>query len=195
MIYEAVIITRNEDGSNQIAPLGYQEIDGFIVLSPFRPSTTLANLERTNQAVINLTDNVAVIAGCLTGHYNWPTVEAKEINGARLEDTLSHMELEVDHIEKDDVRPRFFCKINNHENHKPFKGFNRAKSAVLEAAILTSRLHMLSTEKVATEIEYLKIAIDKTAGEQELEAWGWLMDKVDHFRQEQNKNDGEEQTT
>ena len=187
MIYEAVIITRNEDETNQIAPLGYQEIDGFIVLSPFRPSTTLANLERTNQAVINLTDNVAVIAGCLTGHYDWPTVQAKEIEGARLEDTLAHMELEVDHIEKDDVRPRFFCEIKNHETHKYFKGFNRAKSAVLEAAILVSRLHMLSTEKIDAEIEYLKIAIDKTAGDQELEAWGWLMSRVNDYKREQNK--------
>ncbi len=188
MIYEAVIITRNEDGSNQIAPLGYQEIDNFIVLSPFRPSTTLANLERTNQAVINLTDNVAVIAGCLTGHYDWPTVEVKEIEGARLEDTISHMELEVDHVEKDDVRPRFFCEIKNHETHKSFKGFNRAKSAVLEAAILTSRLRMLSAEKIDAEIEYLKIAIDKTAGDQELEAWGWLMDKIDTYKEgEKNK--------
>ncbi len=182
MIYEAVIITRNEDGTNQIAPLGYQEIDDFIVLSPFRPSTTLANLERTNQAVINLTDNVAVIAGCLTGHYDWPTVAAKEIEGARLEDTLAHMELEVDHLEKDDVRPRFFCEIKNHEIHNSYKGFNRAKSAVLEAAILASRLHMLSLKKIDAEIEYLRIAIEKTAGDQELEAWGWLMDKVDDYR-------------
>ncbi|MFK8067012.1 MAG: DUF447 domain-containing protein [Gammaproteobacteria bacterium] len=190
MIYEAVIITRNEDGSNQIAPLGYQEIDGFIVLSPFRPSTTLANLERTNQAVINLTDNVAVIAGCLTGHYEWPTVDAKEIDGARLEDTLAHMELEVDHIEENEVRPRFFCKIKHHENHKSYKGFNRAKSAVLEAAILTSRLHMLSDDKIDTEIQYLKISIDKTAGNQELEAWGWLMDKIDSFREQLDKKEG-----
>lgn len=181
MIYESVIITRNEDGTNRIAPLGYQEIDGFIVLSPFRPSTTLANLERTKQAVINLTDNVGVIAGCLTGHYDWPTVETKKVEGARLEDTLSHLEIEVDHVEKNDVRPRFFCTIKNHENHKPFKGFNRAKSAVLEAAILTSRLHMLSKEKIDAELEYLTIAIDKTAGPQELEAWGWLKDKINAF--------------
>ena len=99
-----------------------------------------------------------------------------------MEDTLAHLEIEIDHIEKDDIRPRFFCTIKNHENHQPFKGFNRAKSAVLETAILTSRLHMLSKEKIDAELEYLTIAIDKTAGPQELEAWGWLKDKINAFR-------------
>ena len=49
---------------------------------------------------------------------------------------------------------------------------------MLEGAILVSRLHMLPAEKVEGELRYLKIAIDKTAGEAEREAWGWLMAAV-----------------
>ena len=67
MIFEAVIITRNADGSLHIVPMGYREAGEDVVLAPFRPSTTLDNLVRSRQAVINLTDNVAIIAGCLTG--------------------------------------------------------------------------------------------------------------------------------
>ncbi len=186
MIYEAVITTRCEDGSVRIAPLGYKESGEFIVLSPFRPSTTLSNLERTGQAVLNLTDNVGVIAGCLTGHYDWETVAVDQVDGERLVDTITHLELKVDHVEPDDVRPRFFCSIKNQQSHKAFKGFNRAQSAVLEAAILVSRLNMLSSEKIDDELEYLKIAIDKTAGLQEKKAWDWLMLRIDHHRKEQN---------
>ena len=29
-------------------------------------------------------------------------------------------------------------------------------------------------------LEYLRVALDKTAGEQELEAWSWLMEAVAH---------------
>ena len=66
--------------------------------------------------------------------------------------------------------------------HAPFTGFNRAKAAVLELAILVSRLGMLPREKIETEIGYLTIAIEKTAGPEEKEAWGWLMEKVTvHF--------------
>ena len=62
--------------------------------------------------------------------------------------------------------------------HAPFAGFNRAQAAVIEAAILVSRLHMLPREKIETEIGYLETAIEKTAGAQETEAWTWLMEAI-----------------
>ncbi len=60
----------------------------------------------------------------------------------------------------------------------------------MEAAILVSRLHMLPAEKIDSEIEYLKIAIDKTAGDEELEAWGWLMERIKIFREQNNAKEG-----
>lgn len=187
MIYEAVIVTLNADGSPHIAPMGFREEAQHIVLAPFRPSTTLDNLQRDRQAVINLTDNVAIIAGCLTGRRDWPTVPARSVNGARLRDTLAQMELEVDWIEDDEIRPRFHCTIRHQETLGPFKGFNRAQAAVLEAAILVSRLDRLPAEKIDHEIDYLKIALEKTAGERELQAWRWLMDEIQAFRRNPDK--------
>lgn len=54
---------------------------------------------------------------------------------------------------------------------------------MLEAAILVSRLHRLPAEKVQLEMEYLRIAVDKTAGEREREAWGWLEARIAEFNQ------------
>ncbi|MCG8378302.1 MAG: DUF447 family protein, partial [Proteobacteria bacterium] len=71
---------------------------------------------------------------------------------------------------------------------KPFKGFNRAQAAVLEAAILVSRLDMLPDEKIDQEIKYLTIAIEKTAGKNEKIAWGWLMEKIKQFREQEQKD-------
>jgi len=62
--------------------------------------------------------------------------------------------------------------------HAPFVGINRAQAAVVEAAVLVSRLHMLPQHKIDTEMAYLQIAIDKTAGAAEHEAFGWLLDAV-----------------
>ncbi|TIR44556.1 MAG: DUF447 family protein, partial [Mesorhizobium sp.] len=73
------------------------------------------------------------------------------------------------------MRPRHFCRVVQEETHAPFTGFNRAKAAVLELAILVSRLGMLPRDKIEAEIAYLSIAIEKTAGEGEKEAWDWLM--------------------
>jgi hypothetical protein len=66
--------------------------------------------------------------------------------------------------------------------HAPFPGFNRAQAAVVEGAILVSRLFMLPREKVDSEIEYLRIAIDKTAGDNERIAWNWLLQAIERYR-------------
>ncbi len=184
MINETIITTLNEYGSIHIAPMGVKREDDYFVIAPFKPSTTLKNIERSGQAVINMTDDVRIFAGCLTGHYDWPTKNTSVVNGKRLEAALSHIEVEVIRQGGDDIRPVFYCHEKYQEIHAPFMGLNRAKAAVLEAAVLVSRLHMLPDEKIDSEIEYLQIAIDKTASEQELEAWGWLMNRIKTFREQ-----------
>ncbi len=182
MIYETVLVTRNAQGAPHIAPMGMREERDLVVLAPFRPSATLDNLEATRCVVVNMTDDVSIIAGCLTGRRDWPVVPVKHIHGARLAGALAHLECEVEKIEDDPVRPKFFCRVVHRQTHAPFKGFNRAQAAVLEAAILVSRLHMLPREKIDDELQYLSIAIDKTAGEREKLAWGWLMEAIEAHR-------------
>jgi hypothetical protein len=75
----------------------------------------------------------------------------------------------------DELRPRYRCRVVREVQHSPFRGFVRAQAAVVEAAILATRLHLLDAHKIESELAYLQIAIDKTAGPVELEAWGWLM--------------------
>jgi hypothetical protein len=81
-------------------------------------------------------------------------------------------------VTEDPQRPRFHCRVVRRVAHAPFEGLNRAKAAVVEAAILVSRLHMLPRERVAQEIAYLAVAVGKTAGPAEQEAWDWLMEKI-----------------
>ena len=70
----------------------------------------------------------------------------------------------------------------NEEIHRMYYGLNRAKSAVLELCILASRLGIIDDEKIKNEIKYLNIAIEKTAGRNELEAWKWLNDYINTYR-------------
>ncbi len=53
---------------------------------------------------------------------------------------------------------------------------------MLECAVLVSRLKMLPADKVEAELKYLEIAISKTAGPREQEAWGWLMERIAAWR-------------
>ena len=178
-IREAIITTSAPGGGAHIAPLGFRHEDGFTVLAPFQPSRTLDHLRQSGVAAISHTDDVRVYAGCLTGRRDWPLLPCARIACARLADALAHHELRVERIDDGDPqRPRFFCRELAVAMHRPFPGFNRAQAAVIEACILVSRLHLLPAERVAREIEFLAVAVDKTAGEREREAWDWLTERI-----------------
>ncbi|WP_237154631.1 DUF447 domain-containing protein [Oryzibacter oryziterrae] len=177
-ILETIIATRNADGSFHVRPYGlHRDGDEWIFL-PFRPSPAIDNLARHPFLVASHPSDVRVLAGFLTGRSEWPLVPAETVDGVRLADTSGHMEMEVVGVEQDDVRPRFRCRVVHEVAHRAVTGFNRAQAAVLEAAILSTRLDRLPPDKIKDEIAYLKIAIDKCAGPQELEAWGWIIEKI-----------------
>ena len=182
MIQETIVTTQNAIGLTHIAPMGiHVEGDDFIIL-PFRPSTTLDNLLASGAAVLNYCDDVRVFAGCLTGRRDWPLNPAEKIKGRVLQCALAHTEVELVRIDDDPTRPKLFCKAVHTANHAPFKGFNRAQYSVLEAAILISRLKRLPIEKIEYEIDYLRIGLEKTAGDREREAWDWLMTVIDEYK-------------
>jgi hypothetical protein len=183
MIQETLITTVNAKGAAHIAPMGvHVEGEQFVIL-PFKPALTLDNILATQTAVINYCDDVRIFAGCLTGHRDWPLLPAEQVNGQYLADTLAHTELRLERVEDDAVRPKLFCKGVHSVNHKPFQGFNRAQYSVLEAAILLSRLGRLPWEKIAAELEYLRIGLEKTGGDRERQAWAWLMEAIERHRQ------------
>jgi hypothetical protein len=181
-IFETIVTVRSE-GRTQITPLGVRWQGDRVVLAPFKPSLTLDLLLQSRVAVINCTDDVRVFAGCIVGRRDWPLVPATRIDGVRLASSLAHEEIELVELADDVQRPQLRCRSVHRETHAPFRGFNRAQAAVVEAAVLVSRLSILPAGKLETELEYLKIAIDKTAGEPELEAWSWLMEAVAAHRE------------
>ena len=181
MIRESIVTTQNADGSAHIAPIGVIVEPPFLVIAPFRPSATLDNLRRHPFVCVNYTTDVRIFAGCVTRRKrDWETVPASRIEGWRLRDALAHAhaELEVAEVVEDELRPRFRCRELHEETHSPFRGFNRAQAAVVEGAILVSRLHMLPAVKIEREVANLEIAIQKTAGDAEREAWSWLMERI-----------------
>lgn len=182
MIYESILTSSDAQGQIHIAPFGMRYRGEQVLIAPFRPSATLDNLLATRQAVLNFTDDVRVFAGALTGRRDWPVRKADKVQGAVLESALAHRELELVEVKDDPARPELYFRVVNEATHRPFLGFNRAQAAVIELAVLVSRLHMLPMEKIEAELVYLNIAIEKTAGARELEAWGWLIEAVENHK-------------
>ncbi|MFC7053145.1 DUF447 domain-containing protein [Hansschlegelia quercus] len=184
MIRETIVTTISSSGAPHVAPMGATLTDDGWLLQPFRPSTTLDNFLATGCGVVNFTDDARVFAGCVTKRRTeWPTTPVSQVPSVRLKAALAHHEVTVERVEDDSRRPRLHCRVVSESNHRAFLGLNRAVAAVVEGAVLVSRLSMLPPERIEAEFGYLQIAIDRTAGPVELEAWGWLLDAVRAHRE------------
>ncbi len=189
MIFETIITTVNLVGKPHITPFGVKYDGDLVFISPYKPSTTLDNILATKTATLNITDDVRVFAGALTNnnsHIKLAPLQASNFQtnghaGYRLVNALSHSELALIEVKDDAERPQLIMQKIHSETHAPFLGFNRAQAAVIELSILVSRLRILPREKIEAELAYLQIAIDKTTGKRELEAWGWLIDEIKNF--------------
>jgi hypothetical protein len=187
IINEIILITECKDGSTYIAPFGVRERHGLILIAPFRPSVSLDNLLSGRRATINTTDDVRVFAGALTDRRHW---KVQDKAGAMvLEFALAYKTLKLEKVEDDIQRPQLYFKVIREEMLKPFQGYNRAQAAVLELCVLVSRLNMLPIEKISSEMDYLRIAIEKTAGDIEQEAWSWLVEAVENHRAQLSRGD------
>jgi hypothetical protein len=178
-IFEVVVTTCAPPGPVHVAPMGVRYVDDEVVLKPFRPSRTLDNILAMRTAVLNVVTDVRVFAGCITGRSTWPVVPVEGSEAAvRLACAHAHVLLRLLEVQDDAQRPVLRLARVREERHSSFPGFNRAQAAVIEGAVLASRLHLLPREKIASEMAYLQIAIDKTAGPEEHEAWSWLLEAV-----------------
>jgi hypothetical protein len=179
MIVESIVTTVGGDGSVNCAPMGVEWGDEIIVLKPFLETATYRNVMATRSAVVNLIDDARVFARAAISNPEYPTTPATKVRGVVLADACSWRELTVRSIDSTSPRSRIEMDVVHRGVMREFIGFNRARHAVLEAAIYATRLHLLSREFIESEMARLQVIVDKTAGPDEQEAMALL---VDHMR-------------
>lgn len=181
MILEGLVTTLNADGSPHLAPMGPRMNDGFtgFVLRPFPTSQTYRNLLAHPEGVLHITDDVLLLARAALGSASLPpTVPAQRVRGVVLADCCRHFEFAVRAVDASGERVRMDAEIVRAQRHRDFWGFNRAKHAVLEAAILATRLHLLEHGEVRAEFAKLRTIVDKTGGAAEDEAMTFLEERL-----------------
>jgi hypothetical protein len=182
VILEGIVTTINEDGSPNIAPMGPLVDEGItqFVLRPYKTSTTYANLKRTGEGVLHVTDDVELLARAAVKKIEpLPAVaKAKTVDGVVIADACRWYEFKVISLDDQADRTTIACNVVAQGRIRDFLGFNRAKHAVVEAAILASRVHLLPAEEVREDFRRLAVLVDKTAGEQERRAFQFLDEYV-----------------
>ncbi|MCA9187758.1 MAG: DUF447 family protein [Planctomycetales bacterium] len=183
MILEGIVTTINCDGTLNVSPMGPIVENDFqrITLRPFKTSTTYRNLTRTREGVLHVTDDVLLMAQAAVGQPEPPpkSFAARRVNGQVLADTCRWYEFRVTDVDDADERTRLTCDIVHAESLRAFWGFNRAKHAVLEAAILATRLHILPAGEVHEKMQELTVLVEKTGGRQEHLAFRFLLEYIE----------------
>jgi uncharacterized protein len=178
VIIETIVTSMAPDGSINFAPMGVEWEEEVIVLKPFLDTTTFRNLRESRTAVVNLTDDVMLFAQGAVSSPQFPWRPAAVVRGAVLEAACSWREIEVASIDDTPPRSRIEGRVVHRGFSREFVGFNRARHAVLEAAILATRTHLIPAEQIREEYGRLQVVVDKTAGPREREAMAFLTDYV-----------------
>lgn len=180
MIIETIVTTMDANGTVNIAPMGVEWTGGDEppVLKPFLETTTFRNILATGAAVVNLIDDVRVFARAAISNPEYPVVPAVVVRGVSLEAACSWRELTVRSLDDTPPRSRIETAIVHRGFRREFIGFNRARHAVLEAAIYATRVHMLARDFLDSELARLQVIVDKTASPAEQEAMALLTSYV-----------------
>src|SRR5439155_24822982 len=100
------------------------------------------------------------------------------VRGVVLADACSWREVAVRAVDATPPRSRIEAAVVHRGAGREFVGFNRARHAVLEAAIYATRVHLLPRPFLDGELARLQVIVDKTAGANEREAMALLADYV-----------------
>jgi uncharacterized protein len=178
VIIESIVTSMDPEGTVNFAPMGVEWDEETIVLKPFLETTTFRNVSATRAAVVNLTDDIMLFAEAAISSPRYPAFPATVVRGVVLEAACSWREVEVASVDDTPPRSRIETRVAHRGFRREFLGFNRARHAVLEAAILATRTHLLPAEQIRTELEKLQVIVDKTAGPRERQAMALLAEYV-----------------
>ena len=182
MILESLVTTTGPDGAMHLAPMGpcvAADWSGF-VLRPFPTSQTFRNLKARGEGVLHVTDDVLLLARAAVG--SAPPQEAfpaRKVSGFVLKNACRYYEFIVRNLDESQERMQVDCDVVGRGDLREFFGLNRAKHAVVEAAILATRLHLLPRAEIVADYRKLRVLVDKTGGPQEREAFDFLQAHLD----------------
>lgn len=182
MILEGIVTTLDAAGDCNIAPMG-PRVDPHMerfVLRPFNTAQTYRNLKAHGEGVLHVTDDVLLLAKAALGPVEpaGGMFRAEHVSGWVLANACRYYEFRVKSLDDRSERVTIECATVHAVRLRDFFGFNRAKHAVVEAAILATRTDFLPLAEIEADFKKLAVIVDKTGGPQEREAFDYLQKHV-----------------
>jgi uncharacterized protein len=188
MILEGIVTTVSASGVVNIAPMG-PRVDAAMqrfLLRPFSTSQTYHNLKTRGEGVLHVTDDVLLLARAALGPVEPPPplLAASRVMGFVLRDACRFYEFRVVGLDEREERVRIDCEVLHTGRLRDFFGFNRAKHAVVEAAILATRTSFLPLDEIEADFRKLAVLVEKAGGAQEQQAFNLLREHVAAVRRQ-----------
>ena len=181
-IIEGLLITLNEDRTVNLSPMGarFSTDKQMVLLRPFKTSRSYRNLAREAEAVFHVTDDAALIARAALNDVSVlpPMTPINETELCYLSDACRWHYLRLQSHDISDMRASFDMRVAKYGVIRDFIGFNRAKNALVEAAILASRVGILPDDQIRNHMEILQPAVEKTGDISEHEAFLYLKSRI-----------------
>ena len=177
-ILEGIVTTLSADGGVNVSTIG-PIVDNALDrlwLRPFQTSTTYRNLKRNGRGVFHVTDDVELLAQAAVGQPNplprfTPSPAGDQLI---LADACRWYAFEIESLDDTEERTSIVARVTDRGLLREFLGFNRAQHAVLEAAILATRIHLTGAAAVLAEYDRLQVAVEKTGAAPEQRAMAFL---------------------
>lgn len=179
MIFEVIVSTGNPPN---FAPMGVIFEEKSVTVRPYMTTKTYRNLRETNCGVVNVTDNVLILAQSALSDVQFPHSRANVVDSYILEDVCRWYEFIVRNVSEAEGRAEFSCEIVHEGKRRDFCGFNRGKHAVIEASVLATRQNSYEKSFLKNELERYSIIVQKTGGRQEREAMDFINNYVEAHR-------------
>ncbi len=187
MILEGIVTTLGPGGAVNIAPMGPRLFPPFLLetgtvfeLRPYHTAQTCSNLRQHPEGVLHVHDDVLLLARSAVGPVE-PLPEwlpATRVRGVVLADACRACEFRITACDDSTPRVTLRAEVVHVHRLRDFFGFNRGMFAVLEAAILATRLGLQSAEQIEAELDRLAVLVEKTGGPREQEAFAFLRGHV-----------------
>ena len=181
-IIEGLLITLNEDRSVNLSPMGvrFSNDKQMVLLRPFKTSRSYKNLARGAEGVFHVTDDAALIARAALGDVSVlpPMTPINGTDLSYLTDACRWHYLKLDSQNISGMRASFNMRVADYGVIRDFMGFNRAKNALVEAAILATRVGILPDEQIQTHMEILQPSVEKTGDILERETFLYLRSRI-----------------
>ncbi len=188
LILEGIVTTMGCDGRVNISPMGPRVAPDMrrLTLRPFRTSRTYKNLKVHGEGVFHVTDDVELLARSAVGDVEAELRPARVVSGFVLAGACRAHEFRVSFLDDTGERTSIEAEVVHSENLRDYFGLNRAKHAVVEAAILATRLHLVPLEEILSKLRELDVLVKKTGGAGERRAFDFLMSHVASERNHRN---------